>query len=236
MASPEVRRSPSPPPKDGFLFKSGGTDEFDRLIKQGASPRSARPASGASARRSRPQSAAGHGFDTRDYSKLNEDRSNLAKVNTFNTPTGLNDKNFNTTVRVSKKDLYEICECSFRKSVHLLSKEILHDVKQEVSESLHFIRREAAEEAAAKSTRDAAMNVMLNQIHETLHERHCDFSMVQKEIRSGEMLVLEGYRDMMLRLEGKVLENIGQVRNELQDVRRAQEEAEDGLMAQIREL
>jgi len=214
---------------EGFLFKGtgnlSGTEEMERLVKQGTSPR-------------RPVSAARAGFDhCQDYSKINQQRMNAGKVDTFHTPGGLNDKTFNTFVKVSKRDLYEICEQSFTNCVNKMTKDILRDLSTEMTESLEQVRQDANVAAEAKEGRDATNDVLMKQIHENVYEaRKADVVTFQKEIRSSELSLLEGSRDMLLRLEGKIMQDISQVRNEVQDMRRAQERSEESILSQVRDV
>lgn len=233
MASPDGMRSPSPTrDRDGFLFKVSGTEEMERLVKQGTSPR--HPASSST----RPVSAARAGFEhCMDYSKINQERSNAGKVDTFRTPGCINDKNFNTVVKVSKRDLYDVCDQSFTRCVSSMTKDIMEKIKQGLEESLESIRKDSLGAAQAKEARDSTMQVLMTQIHECVQEsRQVDIGAVQKELRSSELHLLEGSRDMITRLEGKIMQDIGQVRNEMQDARRAQEKAEESTLAWIRSL
>merc|ERR1719174_1305982 len=113
----------------------------------------------------------------------------------------------------------------------------MEKIKQGLEESLESIRKDSLGAVQAKEARDSTMQVLMTQIHECVQEsRQVDIGAVQKELRSSELLLLEGSRDMITRLEGKIMQDIGQVRNEMQDARRAQEKAEESTLAWIRSL
>merc|ERR1719331_829302 len=99
-----------------------------------------------------------------------------------------------------------------------MTKDVMENIKQAMAESLESIRKDSLGAVQAKEACDSTMQVLMTQIHECVQEsRQVDIGAVQKELRSSELLLLEGSRDMILRLEAKLVQDIGQIRNEVQD-------------------
>lgn len=185
-----------------------------------------------------------------DYSKLNTGRHDASRSDTFSTPSRL-DKPFNVPSRLDKRwglgdtrDLFDVLEQVFAKSIRNLGKEIQGELQKEQQEATELFHQEVKEMLVAHETTSIEI---LMQILEKISQKsdeplNVDFSSIEEmlrldreELRSGELLRWDAHKDLMQCLEGRLTKNVLQVLDETHTVRRQQEQAESVRFARVHE-
>eukprot|EP00747_Dinoflagellata_sp_TGD_P125250 gnl/TRDRNA2_/TRDRNA2_174129_c1_seq23.p1 gnl/TRDRNA2_/TRDRNA2_174129_c1~~gnl/TRDRNA2_/TRDRNA2_174129_c1_seq23.p1 ORF type:complete len:919 (+),score=201.38 gnl/TRDRNA2_/TRDRNA2_174129_c1_seq23:187-2757(+) len=174
----------------------------------------------------------GHFQAVTDHASMNKALHQSTRPNTFNTPSPLHrpcttaSGNYNLYCLGETKDLAEICEEGFAKSMKKLSRQIMADFTNEFRKAIpnHI--------ANAMEVREATANIHLMQIRDMLQEMQSshaaarvDFSPIIDEIRDGGALSLQGTKDSMHRLESQLVQGLAQVQEEVLAVRKEQDEA-----------
>eukprot|EP00747_Dinoflagellata_sp_TGD_P125247 gnl/TRDRNA2_/TRDRNA2_174129_c1_seq20.p1 gnl/TRDRNA2_/TRDRNA2_174129_c1~~gnl/TRDRNA2_/TRDRNA2_174129_c1_seq20.p1 ORF type:complete len:914 (+),score=183.45 gnl/TRDRNA2_/TRDRNA2_174129_c1_seq20:187-2742(+) len=184
----------------------------------------------------------GHFQAVTDHASMNKALHQSTRPNTFNTPSPLHrpcttaSGNYNLYCLGETKDLAEICEEGFAKSMKKLSRQIMADFTNEFRKAIpnHI--------ANAMEVREATANIHLMQIRDMLQEMQSshaaarvDFSPIIDEIRDGGALSLQGTKDSMHRLESQLVQGLAQVQEEVLAVRKEQDEARSAELSQLRQ-
>eukprot|EP00928_Gymnodinium_smaydae_P095319 TRINITY_DN8181_c0_g1_i4.p1 TRINITY_DN8181_c0_g1~~TRINITY_DN8181_c0_g1_i4.p1 ORF type:complete len:900 (-),score=165.97 TRINITY_DN8181_c0_g1_i4:469-3168(-) len=178
-----------------------------------------------------------------DYAKLNSGRINATKTDTFSTPSQLN-KKYQTPTRHDKRwglgdthDLVEICEKGFENSMSRLGKNILTEMRQEISQSIQSLRDEVQDTVRAQgAARDSCFQQILSQLSELQHDsrlpQKCDFAPLKEELMGLEVLRSESHQNLVQHLQGPLATSVQQLMEEIKGTRQRQDETISDLRGQ----
>eukprot|EP00747_Dinoflagellata_sp_TGD_P125235 gnl/TRDRNA2_/TRDRNA2_174129_c1_seq1.p1 gnl/TRDRNA2_/TRDRNA2_174129_c1~~gnl/TRDRNA2_/TRDRNA2_174129_c1_seq1.p1 ORF type:complete len:923 (+),score=192.59 gnl/TRDRNA2_/TRDRNA2_174129_c1_seq1:187-2769(+) len=179
----------------------------------------------------------GHFQAVTDHASMNKALHQSTRPNTFNTPSPLHrpcttaSGNYNLYCLGETKDLAEICEEGFAKSMKKLSRQIMEDIRGELSDSMNELRKAIPGHISnAIEVHQASASTQLVQIRDMIQEMqsraaNVDFAPVIEEIRDGGALSMQGAKNSFQRLESQLLQGLAQVQEEVCEVRKEQDEA-----------
>eukprot|EP00747_Dinoflagellata_sp_TGD_P125248 gnl/TRDRNA2_/TRDRNA2_174129_c1_seq21.p1 gnl/TRDRNA2_/TRDRNA2_174129_c1~~gnl/TRDRNA2_/TRDRNA2_174129_c1_seq21.p1 ORF type:complete len:915 (+),score=201.02 gnl/TRDRNA2_/TRDRNA2_174129_c1_seq21:187-2745(+) len=189
----------------------------------------------------------GHFQAVTDHASMNKALHQSTRPNTFNTPSPLHrpcttaSGNYNLYCLGETKDLAEICEEGFAKSMKKLSRQIMEDIRGELSDSMNELRKAIPGHISnAIEVHQASASTQLVQIRDMIQEMqsraaNVDFAPVIEEIRDGGALSMQGAKNSFQRLESQLLQGLAQVQEEVCEVRKEQDEARSAELSQLRQ-
>eukprot|EP00929_Paragymnodinium_shiwhaense_P067043 TRINITY_DN33728_c0_g1_i1.p1 TRINITY_DN33728_c0_g1~~TRINITY_DN33728_c0_g1_i1.p1 ORF type:complete len:874 (-),score=279.97 TRINITY_DN33728_c0_g1_i1:371-2992(-) len=190
--------------------------------------------------------------DYPDYAKLNEGKHSNLRMDTFNTPPHL-DKKQDTPTKLDKRwglgdtrDLMQICELGFAKSMRIVGKEILKEVHEEIHDSISALRKEMSGTIdnlthVQQTTVTTMLQELLSKVNHLKEDvekpadlSHIDFGPVYAEIQSSQKLRSDEQHEAIVKLEKKLLKRVTDLTEEVRaNQKRHEEKFLGGLLPQI---
>jgi len=171
-----------------------------------------------------------------DYSKLNTDRHNGARTDTFNTATSPRKKQ-GPGAKNSGEDLTSLNSAylisGLRHDIREIGKEIRQEIQEDVADTLMSLRRDVKETLDVISdTRDSTIGVVMSKltvdIHKVLSDAgwplKVDFAPIHEDFRDGEQTRVKKYQEMMEQLEDRLGHKIGPLVDEIPVMRSLHEQ------------
>jgi hypothetical protein len=169
----------------------------------------------------------------------------------FSVPPSLNDR-YEVPHRLDRrwglgdtKDLTQICEMGFAKSMRLLGKEILEDVRQELS-VIGVFRKEVGESLKLMEEYQKGVDCKMTDMHGrvmNLEEEmqkpanlaNFDYNSIYEEIRNADILRNAAHEQMFEHLEEHMTTNVTQVGDDVRSLILKQEQAEEVFFTHIQQ-
>jgi hypothetical protein len=161
-----------------------------------------------------------------DYSKLNSDRHNASRSDTFATASMTQPplKKRTTSCKVSGDDITSINSSylisGLRHDVRELGREIKSDIQEEVQQTLESLHQQVQSTLdVVRDTRDSTVGVIMTRLKEDIHKilmdagwsGQPDFAPIQEEIRDAKQAGVQRCKNLMDQFESRLGERIAPV-------------------------
>jgi len=246
------------PPRSGreevHTPRLGGatSPEFDSLLSGRSSRQDSRQPGGARIPAGGPPKHDAPFKEYPDYSKQNDGQHATYRKDTFGTPTSL-EKRKEAPTRLDKRwglgdtrDLMQICEMGFSKSMRNLGKDILDDVHLEVETKMQQLGKEMSETVGSLADSNQAMvGGLLSTILERVDSLQStamqqsdsttlDFTPLLAEIRNSVSYNSQVQHDLAQKLDKSLDDRMTEVLDEIKAVGKRQENIEENVLPELR--